>query len=1039
MVGILLATSVWIYLMRGLPSLDNLENEKFFRESTVIYDKDGNEIYSIFKDGRRTNIGYNDISKTIIHAVVSTEDRTFFENPGIDILGLVRVGATYVTGGRFGRVGWASTISQQLIKNTLLTNEVTIKRKAQEAFLSYKMNNQYSKEKILEMYLNTISFWHNASGVEQASRTFFGKSANDVWPLGATILASIINAPTRFSPYIHRDRLMGKLEVYPTDDTTNRIVLETFDQKELYAPLYEEFKSYLSGITVERRDSWVYICGVRQDYIKDDFVRKDSFLPNKDGCTSVDFESLWDFFGNISFAKNLELKENSGEYRIEYTIWRKDFVAKQLLEDNKIDGETYKKIIYDGIDFEFKKYVENIKYPYFVMYVKEYLETKYGKDIDITSGLRVYTTIDPRLQEKAEAIIKKQVETNRSLYWASSAALVSMDNVTGKLLSMVGGADYFDTKNGGNNNMTLARRQPGSSFKPFIYALAIAKNPIGPESPVADTDTKFGSWEPNNYDGKFLWIMAVKNALNYSRNIPAGKMYFLAGQQDEIVKMMRNFGITTLKEEKEYSYGGPLALGAGEVKPIELMEAYSVFANNGKKRGLYSIERIETNDGIIIEEHTPEYEREVFSPAAAYIINKMLSDVSAKPDSAYWRNALSVGGGRLVAVKTGTANKPAKKWGTTILPWDLWTAGYTPQITTVVWAGNVDGWAMKPKAESLNSAAPIWREYMEFALTDLPKADWQKPKDVYAYNIVKSSGKLATKNTPEWQTVSTLMAVQFNQYDEWLKEIRIDNLCNGIATENTPPDAIQTIYIPSGKPIIDGYDPEWTKSFYTALRAGQTGSGGITTPTYSDAPCETRPATGWNVTFSIERLDETTAKIGFLGNSMIQTLRIIPEGSDDIVIWYGTWTKKNGTETIKIPANIQVNIRIDAIDIYGFKYSESRILSDVSIPSIPSWSVGDWGDIEPSIVMINPKSQNLNLYSWDPFNLRFRVDIPTATREIQVLVDDTIRQTATSGELFVIPMSSAWLSIGTHTVKVKAIDGNFQSTEKSFTLTILAR
>lgn len=1025
--------------MRGVPSLDNLESEKFFKESTVIYDKDGNEIYTIFKDGKRTNIPYTEISKSIIDATISTEDRTFFENPGIDILGLVRVGATYVTGGRFGRVGGASTISQQLIKNTLLTNEVTVKRKAQEAYLSYMMNQRYSKEKILEMYLNTISFGHNASGIEQASKTFFGKSAKDVGPLGATILASVINAPTRYSPYMHRDRVMGKLEVYPVSDTADKTIIETLEQKELYAPLYREFKSYLSGMTVERKDFGATICGVREDYIKEDFPGRSSFLPDDEGCSDIGYESLGDFFGNISFTKTLTIKDIEEEYAIEYTIGRKDFVAKQLLEDNKIDGETYKKIIYDGIDFEFKKYVENIKYPYFVMYVKEYLETKYGKDMDITSGLKVYTTIDPALQEKAEEIVKKQVETNKKLYGASSAALVSMDNTDGKLLAMVGGADYFDTENGWNNNMALAPRQPGSSFKPFVYAMAIAKNPIGWESPVGDTDTKFGSWDPDNYDGKFLGIMAVKNALNYSRNIPAGKMYFLAGQQDEIVKTMRAMGVSTLKEEKEYSYGGPLSLGAGEIKPIELMQAYSVFANNGVKNNLYAVSKIELNDGTVIEEHTATVGTEVFSPAASYIISKIISDNSARPESTYWRNALSIGN-RLVAAKTGTANKPPKKGSTTILPGDLWTAGYTPQITTVVWAGNVDGTAMSPKAESLNSAAPIWKAYMEFALKDLPKAEWKKPEWVYTYNIVKTSGKLATKDTPKDQTVSTIMAVKFDDYDDGVKELKIDTLCNGVATDATPPDAVKLVYIPSWKPVIDGYDPEWTSSFYAALKKWQSGTGATDTPgsEYSDKPCDTRPEWAGSVSITIERTDDTTATARFTGDRMIQKLRIIPDWGEWKEVVYGSGAVKDGTATISVKKWERVSLTVEAIDIYGFKYTQSMTILD--IPTDSPWSsIDPTEDGPPEIIMINPKGKNLNLYVWDPFNLRFRADISTATREIQVFIDDKVQQTATSWEIFVIPMSSAWLSEWKHSVRVTAIDWNFQTAEASFTLTVLPR
>lgn len=178
--GVIFAGGLLMYLIQGMPSINKLEEGGYFRESTIIYDKDGNPIYSLFKDGKRTYVGYSDISQPIKDAIVATEDKTFFENPGIDIFGLVRVGASYVTGGKFGRVGGASTISQQLIKNTLLTNEVTVKRKAQEAILSYQMNRRYSKEKILEMYLNAFSFGYNANGIEQASQTYFGKSAKDV-------------------------------------------------------------------------------------------------------------------------------------------------------------------------------------------------------------------------------------------------------------------------------------------------------------------------------------------------------------------------------------------------------------------------------------------------------------------------------------------------------------------------------------------------------------------------------------------------------------------------------------------------------------------------------------------------------------------------------------------------------------------------------------------------------------------------------------------------------------------------------------------
>jgi penicillin-binding protein 1A len=1029
--------------MQWIPELSWLENGEYFRENTIIYDKDGNEIYSIFKDGKRTYIPYWDISPTIIDWVTSIEDKTFFENPWIDVLGLLRVGVSYVTQGKiWGRIGGASTISQQLIKNTLLTNERSIKRKIQEAYLSYTMNSTYSKEKILEMYLNTISFWHNANGVEQASRTFFGKSAKDVWALGSTILASIINAPTRYSPYLHRDRLMGKLEIYPSTDPENRIIITTQEDKKTYNALYKEFQSYLSGITVSAIDTKVHICGIKKEYINEQFEWRELFFPDEEWCIDTQFDNLDTFFGNIRFAQELTIKDTTDQYVIEYTTWRKDAVARRMFEDGKIDGSTYKSIIYDGIDFEFKKYVENIKYPHFVMHVKDYLETKYGKDLDITSGLKIYTTIDPRLQDKAEEIIKKQVEINKKLYSTPNAALVSMNNVDWKILTWVWWVNYFDTENKWENDMIISDSiRPGSSFKPFVYAMAIAKHPIGWESPVADVDTKFWGWNPDNYDGKFNGIMMVKNALNYSRNIPAAKMYFLAGGQDEIVDGMRSMWVTTLQKEKEqekawkWTYGAPLSLWTAEIPPVELMQAYSVFANNWVKKDVYFIEKIETTDGTIIEEHKATEWIQVFSPAASYIINKMISDNSARPESSYWRNALTING-KNVAAKTGTADGKTKNG--TKFPRDLWTAWYSPQITTVVWAGDTDGKLLGKNAESLNSAAPIWKAYMEFALKDIPKTDWKKPEWIYTYNIVKTSWKLATKNTPESQIISTIMAVKLEEFDDWVKEIEIDTFCNGKVTDETPIDAIQTLYIPAWKPVIDGYDPDWTSSFYATLKRWSSWSLLSENKEYTDTPCE-RTSKEWSVNISIIKTDSSTVSINFLGDRMIQKIIIAPEGWEETTVNYGTGTKKSGTETIKIWNNKTSIITVSVIDIYGYRYTNKNTPTEWGSENIPNNNDVIGTGSAPVITLTNPKSKNLNLYNGDPFNLRFNVQTSTSAREIQVLVDGVPVQVATSGEVFVFPMSSIWLEVWKHLVQVIAVDANFQKSEASFTLTIIPR
>lgn len=1040
--GVIGSFILWATIIRTIPPLENLENGNYFKESSVIYDGNGQEMYNLFKDGKRTYVKYEDISQIMKDAIISTEDRTFFENPWVDLKGLFRAGINYAFW-KTDKIKGTSTLSQQLISVTLLSKERSIKRKIQEAYLSYKLNREYSKEKILEMYLNAISFWSNANGIEQASKTFFGKSASELGPLSATILASLPKWPTYYSPYLHRDRLMGGISVYPLSNPENAHLLDTPEDRVTYSQIFGDFMKYLSGMTFDVVSNTVKVCWAQKE-----FMKNGEFTPNNEGCIDLAFDEVLTFVGDIAYKWGYAFEENSPEiYIAEYMVGRKDFVATQMLEDGKIDGQTFKKILYDGLSFSFKKYAENIKYPYFVMYVKEYLEQKYGKDLDITNGLKIYTTIDSVLQEKAEELVKKQVETNKKQFGASSAALVSMDNKDGKLLAMVGWPDYFDTENGWNNNMTIALRQPGSSFKPLIYALAIAKNPIGPESPIADVRTKFWNWEPNNYDMKFNGIMMVKTALDYSRNIPAAKMFYLAWGEDEIVKFWKEkWGLSTLKENA--GYGAPLAIGAGEIRPIDLMQAYSILANNGIKRDIFFITKIEDSDGNVIEEHVSQdwSPEPVLLPSAAYIINRILSDNEARPESTFWRSALSIPG-RTVAAKTGTSNKEISK--DKILPRDLWTAGYTPQITTIVWAGNVNGKETKWTCDGLNCAAPIWKGFMDFALKKLPKEEFEKPKDIFTYNIAKTSGKLASENTPKDQVVSTLMAVKLTEYDDGFKEMKIDSLCNGPTSENTPPEAIKTIYIPNAKPIIDWYDPTWLSGFYDALKTTSTGTGGESgwMVTIQDAPCE-RPGGPGNVSLTTEivgnnepsgtKATRRTIEVGWIGNREISTLRVIHDEETKREVVYGTWAKTNGKERVSISLpDGDIVITIEAIDKYGYKYTESRtiITGNWNQTLSSSWSLSGG----PSITMINPKWKSLNLYQGDMANLRFGIDATTATREVVVTIDNVLMQSATSWDTFVIPLNSENIAEGSHTVKISLTDGNYKTAEKSFILNILPR
>lgn len=214
----------------------------------------------------------------------------------------------------------------------------------------------------------------------------------------------------------------------------------------------------------------------------------------------------------------------------------------------------------------------------------------------------------------------------------------------------------------------------------------------------------------------------------------------------------------------------------------------------------------------------------MFSPAASYILTQILATPENRPDG-FWRNALTISG-RMVAAKTGTSNKEMrdKNGEKYILPRDLWTVGYSPQITSLVWAGNVDGHETKGTCDGLNCAAGIWKPFMEFAHKNLAKEEWKKPEGVFTYTISKTSGKLATDSTPASQKVTTLMAVKLSDADGGYREERIDTLCGGPVSENTPPEAIGSIMIPTTKPIIDGFDPAWTSSFFASIGSFSTAS-----------------------------------------------------------------------------------------------------------------------------------------------------------------------------------------------------------------------
>jgi membrane peptidoglycan carboxypeptidase len=370
---------------------------------------------------------------------------------------------------------------------------------------------------------------------------------------------------------------------------------------------------------------------------------------------------------------------------------------------------------------------ENINAPHFVMYVKEYLEKNYGQQAVEQGGLKVYTTLDWDKQQIAEKAIKEGVEKNKKNWNAENSALAAIDPKTGQILVMVGSKDYFDQSIDGQVNVTIRDRQPGSSFKPYVYLTAFKKG-YTPETILFDVKTNFGSqennkeYEPQNYDGKFRGPLPMKEALAQSLNIPAVKTLYLAGVKDSVA-VAKSLGIQGLNDPDRL--GLSLVLGGGEVRLLDHVGAFGVLATGGIKHDKTAILKIEDNKGEILEEYKAGEGERVIEEKYVAMLDHILSTNDYRAP-VFGDNSPLRFDNRPVAAKTGTTNEFR----------DGWVIGYTPSLAVGVWSGNNDNSPMRAGADGVNVSAPIWRNFLDqvlknYSIEQFPKYEKEETgKDV---------------------------------------------------------------------------------------------------------------------------------------------------------------------------------------------------------------------------------------------------------------------------------------------------------------------
>lgn len=1018
-------------IVKTLPSIDSLSQMQI-KESSVIYDRKQNPLYTLYGDEKRTYINYDMISPNMINALVAWEDKRYWENPWIDIIWLLRAGFYWVIG-KNSWFGGTSTLTQQLIRNTIIENrssretfEEKITRKIKELILAYRLTNGVSKQKILELYLNKIPFGSNAYGIEQASLTFFGKQAKDLDILESSILASIPKWPTFYSPYNYYTRLVGNLFIYPKWDENSTINLTKkadLNQEEI-ASLFTDFISNLEANRVW--DNGIRICNLDKIYFKNRITIDGRW------CSVMNYSELFSFLNSLVFEKD--------EKKLEYEAGRKDFILWRMLEDEYIDFEQYKDALLASIGFEFKPYREDIKYPHFVMYIRDYLSQKYGEEILEEGWLQIYTTLDPDLQEKAQALIVEQVAYNKKQYDGDNAALVSIDNSNGDILAYVGWADYFNNDIDGKVNMITAKRQPWSSFKPYVYALAIDKNPFGTQTPIYDVPTTFPGWyAPQNYDRRFSGKMTFMTALNHSRNIPAVKAYFLAWEQTGIINYLETVGVTSLN--KDFSYGAPLSLWTGEMTPLEMAMWYSVFANMGSKIEINPILKILDNRWLVIEEKKEPAFTRVLNEKTAYIMNYILSATYSRPDE-FWNTNLSLKD-RQAWAKTGTSNKSYVVNGQTqLFPWDLWTAGYTPQFTTIVWAGNTNGKALKQSADGLNGAAPIWKKFMEYAHEGKEKLTWKMPEWMRLTKVSKISWLLAPEGFDPKLTIDALFTNIPTEYDTSLQEIQVDMLCNGKVGPLTPPEALKTWYHVAYH-SVDPKRTEWENGVQKWAKENGYSEyawiGNIITD-YTDQECKRDPKImEWSTIQISSSISNNEIFVPWYNHVEIWYKSSNPLSKIQVFLWSNfiqeiplsgktTWVFAWG---ITIPAEYswEQTLTLQWIDSYFISWKETK-------------TILIWGkDTTPPIITItNPERDTISLYEDQYFNLRGTLEDRSKIRVTNIYINWVAYKMGIEWREFAVEINSDNnLEIGIHEIKIEAVDLFFNTSQKIITLEILPR
>lgn len=756
--GIIVLTATYLYLAPGLPEIDTLKNAKLTLPLR-IYARDGALIAEFGKE-RRTPVRYSNVPDLMIKAFLAAEDDRFFHHPGVDYQGLLRAAVHLIKTGRKGQGG--STITMQVARNFFLTREKTFLRKFNEIFLSLKIEHKLSKKEILELYLNAIYLGNRSYGIQAASQVYYGKNVHELTLPEIAMIAGLPKAPSRFNPVINPKRALIR-----RDYVLSRMrELDFISEEDYQAARATSVVASLHGLRLQ----------VEAPYVAE-MVRSEMLKRYGNEIYSRGFRVYTTIDSQSQVAANKALRKALLDYdrRHGYRGAERNFI--EVLE---LGREQWDRILQDiptvaGLKAGIVEVVEDKKAHVYLAKGKEIV-----LDWEAMEWARLFIDANQRgpVLKSATKILSPgdliRVYKNDKGKWLLSqipdvaGALVSLTPRDGGITALVGGFDYFHSK---FNRATQARRQPGSSFKPFVYAAGLAKG-FTPASVINDAPVVFndpaleGVWRPENYSSKFYGPTRLREALVHSRNLVSIRLLREIGI-GYTARYLKRFGITSNMIQRDLT----LALGSGSITPLELARAYAVIANGGFIINPYFIGRIEDDDGTVIFRANPEIActeceerntlkdvktdnkalaavaekpvekgdekpslaKRTISAQNAYLINSMLRDVIRRGTG---RGALRLGRSDL-AGKTGTTNDQR----------DAWFSGFNSELVATAWIGYDKVKPLGNRETGGRAALPMWVDFMGMALKGIPETPLKQPDGLVTVRIDPETACLVSSNT----------------------------------------------------------------------------------------------------------------------------------------------------------------------------------------------------------------------------------------------------------------------------------------------------